>query len=110
MQRPGYLTDVAGNYKFECSFVIVVLCKGFIYLRFIDDLGYLWNQKPQVTHSPSSLFFLSALFCIYSRNQFVMEYCGEVMNYRDFQNRAEQYDRQKRTHYYFMTLRADEVS
>lgn len=31
------------------------------------------------------------------------------MNYRDFQKRAEQYDRQKRRHYYFMTLRADEV-
>ena len=44
-----------------------------------------------------------------SRNQFVMEYCGEVMNYRDFQDRAERYDRENRTHYYFMTLRADEV-
>ncbi|XP_031552066.1 histone-lysine N-methyltransferase SETD2-like [Actinia tenebrosa] len=42
-------------------------------------------------------------------NQFVMEYCGEVMNYRDFMKRAEQYDRQKRKHYYFMTLRADEI-
>ncbi|KAK3708092.1 hypothetical protein QZH41_019178 [Actinostola sp. cb2023] len=42
-------------------------------------------------------------------NQFVTEYCGEVMNYRDFQKRAEQYDRQKRRHYYFMTLRADEI-
>lgn len=43
------------------------------------------------------------------RNQFVMEYCGEVMDYRDFQDRAEQYDRENRRHYYFMTLRADEV-
>ena len=38
-----------------------------------------------------------------------MEYCGEVMDYRDFQDRAEQYDRENRRHYYFMTLRADEV-
>lgn len=42
-------------------------------------------------------------------NQFVMEYCGEVMDYRDFQDRAEQYDRENRRHYYFMTLRADEI-
>ena len=38
-----------------------------------------------------------------------MEYCGEVMNYKDFQERAECYDRENRRHYYFMTLRADEV-
>ena len=31
------------------------------------------------------------------------------MDYRDFQDRAEQYDRENRRHYYFMTLRADEV-
>lgn len=42
-------------------------------------------------------------------NQFVMEYCGEVMDYRDFQERAELYDRENRRHYYFMTLRADEI-
>ncbi|XP_078343740.1 histone-lysine N-methyltransferase SETD2-like isoform X2 [Oculina patagonica] len=42
-------------------------------------------------------------------NQFVMEYCGEVMNYKDFSERAERYDRENRRHYYFMTLRADEI-
>lgn len=42
-------------------------------------------------------------------NQFVMEYCGEVMDYRDFQERAERYDKENRRHYYFMTLRADEI-
>ena len=31
------------------------------------------------------------------------------MNYKDFQERAEHYDRENRRHYYFMTLRADEV-
>ena len=31
------------------------------------------------------------------------------MNYKDFQERAERYDRENRRHYYFMTLRADEV-
>ena len=38
-----------------------------------------------------------------------MEYCGEVMNYKDFQERTEHYDRENRRHYLFMTLRADEV-
>ena len=38
-----------------------------------------------------------------------MEYCGEVMNYKDFQERAECYDGENRRHHYFMTLRADEV-
>nr|XP_058967435.1 histone-lysine N-methyltransferase SETD2-like [Pocillopora verrucosa] len=41
-------------------------------------------------------------------NQCGMEYCGEVMNYKDFQERAECYDGENRRHYYFMTLRADE--
>ena len=38
-----------------------------------------------------------------------LEYCGEVTNYKDFQERAECYDGENRRHYYFMTLRADEV-
>ena len=47
---------------------------------------------------------------IYDRNQFVMEYSGEVMGYEEFEKRVEMYDRDNRRHYYFMTLRADEVS
>ena len=47
---------------------------------------------------------------IYHRNQFVMEYSGEVMGYEEFEKRVEMYDRDNRRHYYFMTLRADEVS
>ncbi|XP_066016915.1 uncharacterized protein [Pocillopora verrucosa] len=42
-------------------------------------------------------------------NQSGMEYCGEVMNYKDFQERAECYDGENRRHHYFMTLRADEL-
>ena len=44
------------------------------------------------------------------RHQFVMEYSGEVMGYDEFEKRVEMYDRENRRHYYFMTLRADEVS
>jgi histone-lysine N-methyltransferase SETD2 len=39
-----------------------------------------------------------------------MEYSGEVMGYDEFEKRVEMYDRENRRHYYFMTLRADEVS
>ena len=59
--------------------------------------------KINKSHTPNILPFLH-------RNQFVMEYCGEVMDYKDFQERAELYDRENRRHYYFMTLRADEVT
>ena len=44
---------------------------------------------------PPLKFALLTLF----RNQFVMEYCGEVMNYKDFQERAEHYDRENKSHY-----------
>ena len=40
----------------------------------------------------------------------MMEYSGEVMGYEEFEKRVEMYDRENRRHYYFMTLRADEVS
>lgn len=38
-----------------------------------------------------------------------MEYCGEVMGYEEFEKRVETYDKENRQHYYFMTLKADEV-
>ena len=66
------------------------------------DLVFTTLSVSAVMH----FFYVILLF----RNQFVMEYCGEVMNYKDFQERAERYDRENRRHYYFMTLRADEVN
>lgn len=41
--------------------------------------------------------------------EFVMEYCGEVCTLADFEARKVEYVRDKRRHYYFMSLRADEV-
>lgn len=32
------------------------------------------------------------------------------MNYKDFQDRVERYDRENRRYYYFMILRVDEVN
>jgi len=40
---------------------------------------------------------------------FIIEYCGEVVNYKEFMERTEKYDEEKRKHYYFMLLKGDEV-
>ncbi|XP_028393284.1 histone-lysine N-methyltransferase SETD2-like isoform X2 [Dendronephthya gigantea] len=42
-------------------------------------------------------------------HQFVIEYSGEVMGYEEFEKRVEMYDHENRRHYYFMTLKADEI-
>ena len=39
-----------------------------------------------------------------------MEYCGEVCTHADFEQRKLEYSKEKRRHYYFMSLKADEVS
>ncbi|CAI9716650.1 histone-lysine N-methyltransferase SETD2-like isoform X3 [Octopus vulgaris] len=40
---------------------------------------------------------------------FVMEYVGEVLDYKQFKNRTKQYAKNGQEHYYFMSLNADEV-
>ena len=45
----------------------------------------------------------------FSRGAFVMEYCGEVISPTQFEDRKKQYTVEKRRHYYFMSLRSDEV-
>jgi len=41
---------------------------------------------------------------------FIMEYCGEVCSLAEFEERKRVYSMEKRRHYYFMTLKADDVS
>ena len=38
-----------------------------------------------------------------------MEYCGEVCTHKDFEARKLEYMKDKRRHYYFMSLTTDEV-
>lgn len=45
-----------------------------------------------------------------SRNTFVLEYCGEVLDHKEFKARVKEYARNKNIHYYFMALKNDEVS
>ena len=44
-----------------------------------------------------------------NRDTFVMEYCGEVCTHEEFAQRKVNYQRTGRRHYYFMSLKSDEV-
>lgn len=52
---------------------------------------------------------LVCLYC-YLRNTFVLEYCGEVLDHKEFKTRVKEYARNKNIHYYFMSLKNNEVS
>ena len=51
------------------------------------------------------LFYFS-----FARNTFVLEYCGEVLDHKEFKARVKEYARNKNIHYYFMALKNDEVN
>ena len=38
-----------------------------------------------------------------------MEYCGEVCSLEEFETRRNIYEKESRRHYYFMSLKTDEV-
>ena len=40
---------------------------------------------------------------------FIMEYCGEVVNQADFTKRMDAYGKKRNRHYYFMTISKDEI-
>uniref|UniRef100_A0A8D0DU92 Histone-lysine N-methyltransferase SETD2 n=1 Tax=Salvator merianae TaxID=96440 RepID=A0A8D0DU92_SALMN len=42
-------------------------------------------------------------------NTFVLEYCGEVLDHKEFKTRVKEYARNKNIHYYFMALKNDEI-
>ncbi|XP_051878935.1 histone-lysine N-methyltransferase SETD2 isoform X2 [Pristis pectinata] len=44
-----------------------------------------------------------------SVNSFVLEYCGEVLDHKEFKTRVKEYARNKNIHYYFMALKNDEI-
>lgn len=49
------------------------------------------------------------LYVFYFRGRFVMEYCGDVCTLADFEQRKVEYSKEKRRHYYFMSLKSDQV-
>ncbi|MBN3300812.1 SETD2 methyltransferase, partial [Amia calva] len=42
-------------------------------------------------------------------NTFVLEYCGEVLDHKEFKTRVKEYARSKNIHYYFMALKNNEI-
>lgn len=52
---------------------------------------------------------LKRYFCYKFRNTFVLEYCGEVLDHKEFKTRVKEYARNKNIHYYFMSLKNNEV-
>lgn len=40
----------------------------------------------------------------------MLEYCGEVLDHREFKSRVKEYARSKNVHYYFMALKNNEVN
>lgn len=40
----------------------------------------------------------------------MLEYCGEVLDHKEFKTRVKEYARNKNIHYYFMSLKNNEVS
>lgn len=53
---------------------------------------------------------VSVSFYCHLRNTFVLEYCGEVLDHKEFKTRVKEYARNKNIHYYFMSLKNNEVS
>lgn len=39
----------------------------------------------------------------------MLEYCGEVLDHKEFKTRVKEYARNKNIHYYFMALKNNEV-
>ncbi|MGH0134901.1 UNVERIFIED_CONTAM: hypothetical protein FKN15_004467 [Acipenser sinensis] len=44
-----------------------------------------------------------------AHNTFVLEYCGEVLDHKEFKARVKEYARSKNIHYYFMALKNNEI-
>uniref|UniRef100_A0A8C2ZKU2 [histone H3]-lysine(36) N-trimethyltransferase n=1 Tax=Cyclopterus lumpus TaxID=8103 RepID=A0A8C2ZKU2_CYCLU len=42
-------------------------------------------------------------------NTFVLEYCGEVLDHKEFKTRVKEFARNKNIHYYFMSLKNNEI-
>lgn len=40
----------------------------------------------------------------------MLEYCGEVLDHKEFKSRVKEYARSKNIHYYFMALKNNEVN
>lgn len=63
--------------------------------------------------SQNELWFHALSFvlcvCVLYRGQFVIEYVGELVNYKEFRRRFQDYNDRGYVHFYVMSLTADQV-
>ncbi len=69
-------------------------------LKAIKDIPRYIGMSSAPTIKPHPLSF---------SDTFIMEYCGEVCTIEDFEQRKIDYSKENRRHYYFMSLRTDQV-
>ena len=55
------------------------------------------------------MHFAVQLFIDVDRGTFIMEYIGEVLDYKEFKARTKKYAKENAVHHYFMALNGDEV-
>ena len=81
-----------------------------LFLRCISDLQLFPPPPPHIPHTIHTTHTSPphTPHTPYS-GVFVMEYCGEVCTPADFEQRKKDYVKEKRRHYYFMSLKTDQV-
>lgn len=74
------------------------------------SIFYFFLKKKDISFQIFAM--LSKILTTFSfpRNTFVLEYCGEVLDHKEFKTRVKEYARNKNIHYYFMSLKNNEVS
>lgn len=69
-----------------------------------------WFKKTKEKKKKEGSILKIVHFYFRLRNTFVLEYCGEVLDHKEFKTRVKEYARNKNIHYYFMSLKNNEVS
>uniref|UniRef100_A0A3Q3W306 [histone H3]-lysine(36) N-trimethyltransferase n=1 Tax=Mola mola TaxID=94237 RepID=A0A3Q3W306_MOLML len=64
------------------------------------DFDVILTEDKESIYMPHITFYL---------NTFVLEYCGEVLDHKEFKTRVKEYARNKNIHYYFMSLKNNEI-
>ncbi|KAK4826630.1 hypothetical protein QYF61_010558 [Mycteria americana] len=84
---------------------VFLTLKKAIGLTAISNIFYCCIEYMRLIHRKIRGRVLIAL----ESNTFVLEYCGEVLDHKEFKARVKEYARNKNIHYYFMALKNDEI-
>ncbi|KAK1794675.1 hypothetical protein P4O66_001391 [Electrophorus voltai] len=74
---------------------------------FLDPVT--WKEKAKQKKMPPYFELIDENVYLTERNTFVLEYCGEVLDHKEFKSRVKEYARSKNIHYYFMALKNNEI-